>query len=272
MTAGFVPYAERIVAGDAPPPRWMLVLHGIFGAGANLRSLARALARSRPGWGFVLVDLRGHGRSQGAPPPHSIAAAALDLLRLDESLGLDVQGVAGHSFGGKVALAYAERRRGNLSEVWVLDARPGPGLPDEGAGSPTAVLSLLESIPQSFPSREAFREHVRPRLGRAIADWLAMSLRAEDGGYRLTLDLVAIRALLEDHVRLDLWPVVEDPVLADAIRFVVGGRSNVLTGADRTRLAGRVRVHVLEGAGHWVHVDDPEGLVAVMSGDPAART
>jgi len=165
-----------------------------------------------------------------------------------------------------VALTYAARRPRTLSEVWILDSQPGARVPEADVGSPTAVLSLLEAIPQPLPSRQAFRERVQPRLGRAIAEWLAMSLRAGNGGYRLTLDLAAIRALLDDYSRLDLWRAVEDPVRPGAIRFVVGGRSSVLSDADRRRLAESVPVYILERAGHWLHADDPEGLLAVMSG------
>jgi esterase len=264
--ASFIPHAEPVVAPGARPARWMLVLHGMFGAAANLRTLASRLAAARPAWGFLLVDLRGHGRSQGALPPHTIAAAAEDLFRLQAHLGLDVEGVAGHSLGGKVALAYAGQRRDTLSEVWILDAQPGPGRPSDATGSPRDVLRMLEEIPQPLPSRQAFVQRVEPRVGRATALWLAMSLRAEDGAYRLILDLVVIRALLEDYARLDLWRVVEDPALSRVIRVVGGGRSPVLSSADRRRLASAgVRVDVLEHAGHWLHVDDPEGLFAAMS-------
>jgi esterase len=263
----FVPAAERIVAADARPTRWMLFLHGILGSGANFRTFARKLTQRRPDWGALLVDLRGHGRSEGAPPPHTVAAAADDLVHLEDDGGLDVQGVVGHSFGGKVALAYAERRARPLAEAWILDSSPGPRPPEPGPTSPAAVLGLLESIPQPLPSRQAFLDQVQPQLGRAVADWLAMSVRPVDHGYRLTFDLGAVRALLEDYARLDLWSVVEDASRARTIRFVVAGRSNAVPDADRRRLARSVRVHVLERAGHWLHVDDPDGLLALMTAD-----
>src|SRR5580692_7313306 len=103
----------------------MLVLHGILGSGNNFATIARRLAAACPAWGFALVDLRMHGQSQGAPPPHTIAAAAEDLGRLEEGLRSPVAGVMGHSFGGKVALAYAARAQHELDQVWVLDASPG---------------------------------------------------------------------------------------------------------------------------------------------------
>lgn len=261
---GFVPHAERI--HDGPVDRWMLVLHGVFGSSSNFRGIARRLARERPGWGFVLADLRAHGRSQGAPPPHTVATAADDLLRLDA----DVRAVAGHSFGGKVALAYAQRRP-ELEEIWILDSQPGARGPDSGPGSTTAVLHALEETPQPLPDRATFVRRLQPAFGRRLAEWLAMSLRAGGDGYRFVLDLPAIRALLDDYWSTDLWHVLEDPARSDRVRAVLGGRSGVVPPDDRARLARSVRVDVLERAGHWLHGEDPDGVVRLMSAGPVQQ-
>src|SRR5687767_12064792 len=98
--------AHAVLAPEgAAPRRWIMFLHGILGSGANWRSFAKGLLAACPGWGAVLVDLRMHGSSQGFAPPHTVAAAAADLA----SLGLPgpLGAVVAHSFGGKVALAYA---------------------------------------------------------------------------------------------------------------------------------------------------------------------
>src|SRR5688572_33089052 len=104
--------------GNSEAPRVALVLHGVFGSGSNFRSLMKSLAAERPEWRFVLVDLRLHGRSLEAPPPHSLAACAGDLAELTRALALSPAAVIGHSFGGKVALSYAERPPPSLQQVW----------------------------------------------------------------------------------------------------------------------------------------------------------
>jgi len=247
----------------------MLVLHGILGSGANFRSFARRLAEARPSWGFVLVDQRMHGQSQGAPPPHTIDAAAADLVRLADALRLPVAGVMGHSFGGKVALAYVARARLELDQVWVLDASPGARR--DRAASTAEVLRTLRSVPQPLPSRERFLEIVTG-LGqpRAIAEWLAMNVRRADDGFRLRLDLDAVEALLESYVATDTWPVLERAEGARAFEIVVAGRSDAFDDADRAHLDAiaarepRVHAHRIEGAGHWVHVDAPDALFELL--------
>lgn len=259
------------------PLRWMLVLHGILGSGGNLRTLARRLADAAPAWGFALVDLRMHGLSQGAAPPHTVAAAAADLASVVAELPGPVAGVLGHSFGGKVALAFGGARADAgappLDELWVLDASPGLRSPDAARDpkSSEAVLALLEALPQPVASREAFLDFVRSRgHTAAVAEWLAMNLVRDGEAFRLRLDLPAVRALLEDYQRTDLWPVVERGAAARrGVDFVIGGRSPVVDAAARARLAalaarGLARVHVLPEAGHWVHVDAADALVHLV--------
>ncbi len=259
-----------VTAPDATPARWMFALHGILGSGTNLRSFTKRLATAFPAWGFILPDLRMHGLSQGAPPPHTLAVAADDLVRLGEHLGLPVAGVLGHSFGGKVALAYLDRRDERLDQAWILDASPSARPRSERAGATGQIVAMLRAMPQPLPSRERFlaivAEHGHPR---GIAEWLAMNLRRSDDGFRLRLDLDAIGALLDDYFAVDLWRVLEEGRLARPLHMVLGGRSDALDEADQARLAAlgsKVDVHVLEGAGHWVHVDAPDALFAVLAG------
>jgi pimeloyl-ACP methyl ester carboxylesterase len=272
MTEPFLPFHALVSAPGSTPSRWMLVLHGILGSGGNFRSFARRVALAYPDWGMVLVDLRAHGQSLDAPPPHTVAAAAEDLVHLGSALGLEVRGVMGHSFGGKVALAYAEKRRGELDEVWVLDASPGPradGMQSEGA---PRVIAVLDALPETFPSRERFMETLRERgLSQQITEWLAMNVRRADDGFRFRLDLGVIKALLADCFALDLFPALEDPGLARRVHFVLGGRSDTVSGTDRAHLEAlaaqgplALSVTVLDDAGHWLHADDPDGLFAVV--------
>ncbi len=248
----------------------MLVLHGILGSGTNFRGFARRLAAARPGWGFILVDLRMHGQSQGAPPPHTLATAAADLHRLGAHLGLPIAAVMGHSFGGKVALTYAASSPRELEQTWVLDA--SPGVRRDRAGISDNIVRMLRDIPAELPSRERFLELLAARgVSRPTADWLAMNVRREGDAFRLRLDLDAIDALLEDYFTVDLWPVLERAQGARAFHVVVADRSDAFDAADRAHLAAiaaqqpRVHPHLVTDAGHWVHVDAPDALFALVS-------
>ena len=252
----------------------MLFLHGIFGTGANWRTLARRWVAARPSWGAILVDLRMHGRSQGFAPPHTVASAAADLERLAATLATPIGGVAGHSFGGKVALELVRARAGDLDVAVIIDSTPGARVPDEVTpDGALSVLARLAKLPPTFPERRAFDEHMRGAgLSHAVVQWLAMNVEAApSGGYRLRLDVTAIRALLDDYFARDLWSVVESPPGRARTCLVIGGASTTYDAADRERARRaaaahpeRVRADIVEGAGHWVHVDAPDALLQIL--------
>jgi pimeloyl-ACP methyl ester carboxylesterase len=270
---------QLVTAEGVTPQRWMLVLHGVFGLGTNFRSIARAAAQRRPDWGFVLVDLRAHGESQGLGPPHDLDAVVADLDRLIAGLGRPVEGIMGHSFGGKVTLTFLEQHPGAMKVALVLDAMPGARVPAPENDLVVGVLETLESLQQPFASRDDFKNALRSRgYDQMLVDWLAMNVRRAEDTYTLRLDLPAIRALLTDYWARDLWRVVEDPASAARLALVIGGRSHVYDAnarehASRAQLRNpHLRVVVLERAAHWVQVDDPEGLLNVLSDELASAS
>ncbi|MEJ7599352.1 MAG: alpha/beta hydrolase [Kofleriaceae bacterium] len=253
---------ERIARSDAPPARWLLLTHGIYGAGSNLRAIARKVNERRPDWGVVLVDLRNHGRSEGGTSPHTLDACAEDLAALIGELG-DVAAIAGHSFGGKVCLA--TRPRVDVQQTWLLDASPSarPDAMAEHDNSVVAVLELMERLPRTWAKREDFVTAVIAE-GHAsvLANWLAMNVVADQPGpLALRLDLVSLRAMLEDYYARDLWDVAFAP--GGSVEVVVADRARTLSADDRARLE-RAPSHVhthLVAAGHWLHVDAPAAVI-----------
>lgn len=259
---------ERVAAPGAHPDRWALVLHGVFGSGANWRLFMKRLAERVPAWGFLLADLRGHGSSGPASSPHDLPAAADDLVALREREQVEVDAVIGHSLGGKVALAYAARA--TPRQVWVIDSRLGTGQRDDDLTA--RVLTLLGELPARFDSRDAFTAQLVERgLSRPIAQWLAMSLRRNGEGLRLGLDLGVIEGLLESYFATDGWLELERAVPGRTTHYVLAGRSPVMAEADRARLRelatlrSDVVVHELPDSGHWVHVDAPEALTDLLA-------
>jgi esterase len=259
-------FSSRVTTA-VPPQRYALFLHGILGTGSNLRALAKGFvdARAAEAWGALLVDLRCHGRSQGLPAPHTLGACVADLAELAKVQDAPIEGIVGHSFGGKVAMMYAHEAK--LPYLAVLDSTPSARPSGTGSESVLRVVEALESLPPSFGTRDEFTKLLRAREGvtPAIAAWLAMNVEAADGGYRFRVQMPDIRALLADYFTHDTWYTL-DSRAAQETHFVIAGKGSVLSPADQTRLRAlpHVRTTVLGGAGHWVHVDAPDALLLAL--------
>lgn len=98
-------------SGEGTP---LVLLHGLLDCAEGWDSLARATQRP-----CVAFDLPGFGRSDLATRPR-ISAYASDMLAGLEQLGLGRYVLVGHSLGGAVATAVAERAPGAAAALVLL--------------------------------------------------------------------------------------------------------------------------------------------------------
>ena len=256
----------RVVAEGGEPERWVLMLHGIYGSGRNWGTIARRLVEARPGWGALLVDLRLHGDSLGFPAPHTLSAAAADVDALVDALDFHAAAVLGHSFGGKVALAYAAHHAEDLRQAWVFDSTLAVREP---GGSAWRIIEIVRSLPDRFESREAFASALAGHgYPRPLGLWLAMNLERGDDGFRWKLDWEGVEAMLRDYFATDLWPVLEDPPEGVEVHVVKATESDALDAEDVRRIeaaaaSGRTFLHHLKGS-HWINTENPEGVVELL--------
>ena len=249
--------------GEPEPRRWILVLHGIYGAGRNWASVARRFVQARPEWGAVLVDLREHGASVGFPPPHTVDACAADLASLVRSEAIDARAILGHSFGGKVAMVYARDAPVPLEAVWVVDSTPDARPP---AGSAWTMLRVLRLHPGPFPDRAGGIAAVEAEgFPNPVAQWMSTNLLHTEDGYRWRLDPDVMESLMRSFFDTDAWDVVDAPPSGAHVHLIRAEESGILTaeacarieGAART--TGRTHLHRVAG-GHWVNADNPDAL------------
>lgn len=270
MSAQRTELATKSFGSDDPRAPEVWILHGILGSLRNWRMPARRLAGARPGWRVVVVDLRNHGDSPAIPGDASVEAVVDDLVALAASRGAGPAVVVGHSYGGKIALACGRRPLDGLRGVVSLDSvASAPGeLPDDN--DVAQVFAALEQAPVPFESRDDLLQWMGARgFSDGLAAWMSTNLERRDDGYVWRFDLAGARAMLQGYLEDDLWPWLEDPTVD--VELVMAGRGARWSGpdqamAERLQTAGRLRFTVLEGAGHWVHVEDPEGVQAILTG------
>uniref|UniRef100_A0A0D9V834 AB hydrolase-1 domain-containing protein n=1 Tax=Leersia perrieri TaxID=77586 RepID=A0A0D9V834_9ORYZ len=288
-------FDEIQLSPEKPYTATAFVLHGLLGSGRNWRSFSRSLAselRDRSPsdeWRMVLVDLRNHGRSagiKGLNPPHDMSSAARDLADLVKARGWawpDV--VVGHSMGGKVALDFAEScSRGEYGDsadlpkqLWVLDSVPGQVETDNSDGEVERVLQTLASLPPSLPSRKWVVDHML-NLGfsKSLSEWIGSNLKKDNEQVTWAFDLQAAIDMFNSYRERSYWTLLENPPKGMDIAIVQADRSDRWNPDDVQRLkalsrreskpdAGKFYLHVLPNSGHWVHVDNPKGLLEIMA-------
>ena len=81
----------------------------------------RTVMLLRPFYRVTTYDLRGHGYSSTPATGYTHMAMADDLARLVDSLGLKKFHLVGHSFGGLVAISYAQRYPHRLRSMVLAD-------------------------------------------------------------------------------------------------------------------------------------------------------
>ena len=161
---------HSLSSGAGPP---VILLHGLFGQGSNLRGVARAL-ESR--FTVHCLDLPDHGRS----PWLAHASLSSYAERVEDWITTHDIGAAhvlGHSLGGKVAMELGLSRPERIDKLVVADVAPVkyPGNHDR------IIEALLRVAARScgYPALRA-----APRPG-AIYEGASLFLRGADSHYVL---------------------------------------------------------------------------------------
>ena len=98
----------------------IVLLHGLFGQGINLRSVVRALDAD---FRVHCLDLPDHGRSPWLTEA-SLATYAMAVCDWMEHHELPAAHILGHSLGGKVAMELALTEPGRVRKLVVADMAP----------------------------------------------------------------------------------------------------------------------------------------------------
>jgi pimeloyl-ACP methyl ester carboxylesterase len=225
----------------------LLLLHGwggsslsFMGAATRLEERFRILAPDLPGFGF----------SERPKEAWGSADYARVVAELVQAAGFQAMDVIGHSFGGKVALALATAYP-ELVRRLVIVASPIVRLPPEnGVRRRSRGYALARKAASLAP----------PLRGR-ILDWARQRYGSEDYKAAGPLRPTLVRVVNEDW--RPALPALRQPVL-----LIWGSHDEEVplrVAEEALAALPDARLTVLEGAGHFPFLDQPEAFVEAVS-------
>jgi 2-succinyl-6-hydroxy-2,4-cyclohexadiene-1-carboxylate synthase len=236
----------------------LVLLHGFTNTGASWDPVVAALGER---YRALAPDIRGHGRASGQRPV-SLPAVIADL----DALAPGRFELAGYSMGGRIALHVALARPERVARLVLVGASPGLEDELERAERRRADEQLAGEIEAARIEEFAARWARTPVLAGSPPD---VAARAHADRLRNTpAGLAAALRGLGTGALPSLWGRLGE--LAVPVELIVGDRDAKFR-AVAARMAARLpdgRVHEVPGAGHAVHLERPEAVVAVLTRAP----
>ena len=235
----------------------LIILHGLFGSAVNWQSIGTRLSHD---WSVFALDLRNHGDSPHNPD-FGYDALVRDLKGFVEQHRIENATLMGHSLGGKIVMAFADRWPEQAERLIILDIAPKP--------YPPAHRSMLKAMIGLDLSRIKNRQEAFDALAESIPvpatrQFLLKSLaRSTQGRYRWKINLDAIDRHLDE--------IGQGPYLKhrypNAALFICGSESGYLAEEDVEPIRQyypKAQMVCIEGAGHWLHADAQEQTIEAI--------
>jgi len=222
----------------------LLLLHGVTGHAWLWHDVATALSESRR---VIAIDLRGHGDSQwSSASAYETADHVADLEAVVNALELSRFSVAGLSWGGLIAIAYASRFADRLERVAVIDVEASFTQPPDAVPERPGEFDSIESV-------EQWERQANPRAGAAaIALAARNSVRPAAAGRW---------ARKHDPFFLRSWPFRLDDRWAELRELRAPA---LFISAENSFVRARAEFVSIPDCGHLIPLEAPAALAAQL--------
>jgi pimeloyl-ACP methyl ester carboxylesterase len=193
----------------------------------------------------------------------SYAEMVEDLRASLRTHGVDRPALLGHSMGGKVAMLMALLYPDEVERLVVVDIAP--------ADNPPMLLGYIRAMRAVDLRAVMRRADADTRLATAVPDpaeraFLLQNLVLGENGAHWRLNLEAIE---HDFTRIVGFSDLPNGIAYPGpTLFVSGARSAYIKPEHEPvirRLFPHARIRRIEGAGHWVHAEQPQVFLEVVT-------
>ncbi|MGZ8761936.1 MAG: alpha/beta fold hydrolase [Acidimicrobiia bacterium] len=254
---------EYEVTGEGQP---VILLHGFPDSGRVWRNQVPALADA--GFRVVVPDERGYGRSDHpeAVDAYAIPYLAGDVIAILDDLGIERAHVVGHDWGAAVAWAVASLVPDRVEHLAALSvghptAFAAAGLPQREK-SWYMLLFLFAGVAEQWLSADDWA-NFRDWMAHPDADAVVAELDATGS---LTTGLNWYRANIPAE-SYAAPPLVLPPVAAPTMGVWSSGDRHLIEAqmtGSATHVAGTWRYERVDGPGHYLQLEDPETVNALL--------
>ncbi|HEX8053618.1 MAG TPA: alpha/beta hydrolase [Thermoleophilaceae bacterium] len=241
---------------DDPP---LILVHGFQ---ASLRWWDRVTPKLARDHHVVRIDLLGHGGSEKPRDGYSMPEQGDLVAQVMERLGIRRAAVVGHSMGGQVVTALAERHRNLVDRLMVIDTAPENRFSRNRRTQAIAAFPVLgHAISRVTPDSA-----IRKQVDLAFADGTDVPDVIYDDPKRATFNSFTGSRDGSREYR-DEKPL-DERLAGSGIRLhVIFGSEDELVdpkAAEEWDVPG-VRVAVLPGRGHSPMVEEPERMARLIA-------
>lgn len=233
----------------------LLLVHGFLGEPADWDAVVAALRVPRR---IVRANLLQHGAASG-----DLASLAAALAFAIGRSGLPPVSLVGYSLGGRVTMTLASAYPRLVRRAIAVSATPGIRDRDERTSRAVADDTLASALARDGISSFLDRWYAQPLFDslRSHPDFALIARRRGDGDAR------AWATILRDAspgANPSLWEALGS--LSSSLSLAVGSLDAKYLGVAReaARTAPALRIDVIEGAGHAVHLERPQALAALI--------
>ena len=208
----------------------------------------------------VTLDIPGHGISEVKGEIHTMDYLADTLAAAFDKLGIESATIVGHSMGGYVALAFAERYAERTDGVVLLHSTPYADS-DEKKKSRQREISLIKS------GKKELLAHVAPEAGFAVENRNRFRTEIEDLQQTIYLTedagiVALLNGMIERKAQSEMLHSLGKPIL-----FVLGRRDGYITPEIAEKMVAEhseAKVVWLENSGHMGFVEEAKVCAAAL--------